>query len=224
MEDTQNENTQNQEEKQSMPESTEILGAGATPPEVPQPESSKPMEVKMPEILKAAKEQPKTTSEEKIWALLSYIPFVALVSLVMKPESNYVKLHGRQGLLLFMIFFGSIFVYLVPFIGPVVGIIIHFAAIIIGIFSMYQAFIGNWWKIPVLGDIAEIIPVEGLTKVARGAMMGEKVDEEKRKMEMEEEAKVKTENLEQPEQEIKTEEQGNIETQVSDETPEQKNS
>ena len=37
---------------------------------------------------------------------------------------------------------------------------------------MYQAFIGNWWKIPVLGDLAGLIPVEMFTKVTREAVMG----------------------------------------------------
>jgi len=164
-------------------------------PEVAKPasevDSSDSAGLKMPEILQSVKQQPTTTSEEKIWALLSYVPFMALVALIMKPESDFVKLHGRQGLLLFIIFLGDIFIYLLPFVGGPVGIIVHFAAIIVGLFSMYQAFIGNWWKIPVLGDVADLIPIEAFSKVARSAMMGEKVDEEKRKVEIEQESKMK---------------------------------
>jgi uncharacterized membrane protein len=97
--------------------------------------------------------------------------------LVINPRSEYIKLHGRQGLLLFLISFFSIFVYIVPFIGYVIGGIIHLGVIGIGLFSMYQAFIGNWWKIPVLGDLAGLIPVEIFTKVTREAVMGPKATE-----------------------------------------------
>jgi len=135
----------------------------------------------LPAMLKTATNQPKVTNEEKIWALVSYIPLLAVMSLVLKPNSDYIKLHGRQGLLIFLIFFFSIFVYLVPYIGPVIGIFVHVACIAIGVLSMYHAFIGNWWKIPVLGDIAELIPVEMFVKVTRSAVMGpteEKIQEQ----------------------------------------------
>ncbi len=134
--------------------------------------------IKVPEMLKTAQNQPPVTSDEKIWGLVSYIPLMALMALVLKPSSDFIKLHGRQGLLIFLIFFFSIFVYLVPFIGPLIGVIIHFAMIGIGLFSMYQAFVGNWWKIPVLGDISELIPVELFAKVTREAVVGAKVSEE----------------------------------------------
>lgn len=126
----------------------------------------------IPGFMQTAGNQPKVTNEEKIWALISYIPLMAVMSLVLQPKSEFIKLHGRQGLLIFLIFFFSIFVYLVPYIGPVIGIFVHMACIGVGIFSMYQAFIGNWWKIPVLGDIAELIPVEMFVKVTRSAVMG----------------------------------------------------
>lgn len=134
----------------------------------------------VPEFMKKDKEQPATQPEERMWALLAYIPLVSLVSLVMKPDSKFVKLHGQQGLLLVVIFFVAIFFYIIPFVGPVIMLLLHLMLMAIGIFSMYQAYIGNWWKIPVIGDIASAIPVDALTKVTRTAVMSEKVDEEKR--------------------------------------------
>lgn len=160
------------------------------PVEGPAPESPKSEQkgetpakdgVVVPEFMTKGKEQPPTQPEERIWALIAYVPLVALISLIMKPDSDFVKLHGRQGLLLVVIFFVAIFFYVIPFVGPVIMLIIHLLLIVIGLFSMYQAYIGNWWKIPVLGDVAHVIPVEALTKVTRTAVMSEKVDKEKRK-------------------------------------------
>lgn len=172
-----------------------------TPPEAaPEAQAAQQQEAPqadgtVPEMLKKAQNQPATTGEERIWALVGYVPMVALISLVMKPDSKFVKLHGQQGLLLLIIFFVSIFFYVIPFVGPVIMLILHLALIAVGLFSMYQAYIGNWWKIPVLGDVAAMIPVDALTKVTRTAVMSEKVDKEKR-----EEAEKPAEQQPTPEQ------------------------
>ncbi len=125
------------------------------------------------DLFKAAENQPKVTSTEKLWAMVSYIPLVAVLALLISGESKYVRLHGRQGLLVFLIFFFCIFVYLVPFIGPLLGGLVQFALFILGVFSMYQALIGNWWKIPVLGDIAEMIPIDFFTTITKEVVTGQ---------------------------------------------------
>jgi uncharacterized membrane protein len=129
------------------------------------------------EMLKKAENQPKVTNEEKLWGFISYIPLLgAIIALVMQPNSEYIKLHGRQGLLIFIFFFFDVFIYLFPFIGAILGILVHLCLLAIMAFSMYQALIGNWWKIPVLGEISEMIPSDLFVKVTRNAMMGPAVD------------------------------------------------
>jgi len=179
-------------EQQPAPESTPEQAQESTPEAQNQQQTPQNQQVQPPEFMKKAADQPATKSEERIWALLSYIPLLALLSLIMKPDSEFVKLHGRQGLLIFLIFFFSIFVYLIPFIGWAIGALIHFACIGIGLFSMFQAFIGNWWKIPILGDVAELLPVEAFAKVTRTAVMSQKVDEEKRAEEQDQQPPVET--------------------------------
>jgi len=124
-------------------------------------------------MFKKAENQPAVTMDEKLWAGISYIPLVALGALVIKPDSGFIKLHGRQGLLIFLIFFFCIFVYLVPYIGPLFGGLIQLALFVLGIFSMYQALVGNWWKIPVIGDLAAAIPLSLFEKVTREVISGQ---------------------------------------------------
>lgn len=125
------------------------------------------------DLFKAAENQPKVNSTEKLWAMASYIPLVAALALLISGESKYVRLHGRQGLLVFLIFFVCIFIYLVPFIGPLLGGLIQFGLFVLSVFSMYQALIGNWWKIPVLGDIAEMIPIDFFTTITKEVVTGQ---------------------------------------------------
>ena len=123
---------------------------------------------------KPSQPQPPVTQEEKLWAALSYVPMVALVSFLIKPKSAFVKLHGRQGLLIFLIFFFSIFLYIIlPPLGPIIAGLIQFGMFVIGVFSIYQAILGNWWKTPVLGNIADMLPIDMFTSVATQAVTGQ---------------------------------------------------
>ena len=118
--------------------------------------------------------QPAVPMDEKIWAALGYIPMVALVSILIKPKSDYVKLHGRQGLLLFLLFIGTILLYVLLFpLGAVLGFLGQMFLMVVAVFSIYQAIIGNWWKIPVWGDFAEKIPVEKLIAITTEAVTGQ---------------------------------------------------
>ena len=118
--------------------------------------------------------QPPVAQDEKVWAALCYIPMVALVAFVIKPKSDYVKLHGKQGLLIFLISFFSVFLYIIlPPLGAMLGGLLQFACFVLAIFSIYQAFMGNWWKIPVVGQIANMIPAEIFTNVATKAITGQ---------------------------------------------------
>ena len=123
---------------------------------------------------KPTQPQPPVAQDEKIWAALSYIPMIALVAFLIKPKSEFVKLHGRQGLLIFLIFFFSIFLYIIlPPLGPILGGLVQLGMFVIGIFSIYQAITGNWWKTPVLGNIADMLPIDMFTNVATQAITGQ---------------------------------------------------
>lgn len=117
-------------------------------------------------LLKPKDNQPKVSNDEKLWAVVSYIPLVAFLALLMKPDSNYLKLHGRQGIVLSIIFFLSLFlISWIPFIGDFLFNLIWLILTVTGVFYAYNALVGNWSKIPVVGDLAEQIPVELFAKI-----------------------------------------------------------
>ena len=135
---------------------------------------SQPVDYTKPIQNQPPQPQPKVSADERLWAALSYVPLLALLALLVKPNSQYLRLHGRQGLLIFGIFFVTIFLYIIlPPLGAILGGLIQLAIFIIEVYSAYQAFVGNWWKIPVLGSIAESIPVEMFTKTATQAITGQ---------------------------------------------------
>ena len=123
---------------------------------------------------KPATPQTPTTMTERLWAALSYIPMVALISLLMNPASAFVKLHAKQGLTIFIVFFLSLFLYIVfPPLGPLLGGLVQMAIFVVGIYSIYMAFVGNWWKIPFINQISDQLPVDLFTKVTTEAITGQ---------------------------------------------------
>lgn len=129
---------------------------------------------------KSAANQPPVNKDEKVYAAISYIPFVALISIIVKPDSAFVRLHAKQGLLLAMIFF---FVGLIAAIVSLFGVVGQFLAFLLGlvpmgalivdVYSMYLSFTGYWWKIPVLGTVADVIPVEWMAKTSKSNITGQ---------------------------------------------------
>lgn len=129
---------------------------------------------------KGAVKQPPVTQDEKIYATIAYIPVVTLLSIIVKPDSAYVRLHAKQGLLLFAIFFFvlifsaflSIFGVVGQFLAVILGVV-PMGCFVLGVYSMYLAMVGYWWKIPVLASIADLIPIEAIAKVSKENITGQ---------------------------------------------------
>ena len=130
------------------------------------------------EQTKTTATQVTVTSEEKLFGLISYLPFFGILTLILKPSSSFIKLHARQGILMsFLFVFMLVLLGLVASFG-VIGILLVFIVtlaifglIALGVYSMYLALSGVWWKVPFLGDAAAYIPVELFTVVVKEAIV-----------------------------------------------------
>jgi uncharacterized membrane protein len=124
--------------------------------------------------------QPPVKQDEKVYATVAYIPFMALLSIIIKPDSAFVRLHSKQGLLLsILFFFGGMMAAIVTLFG-IIGQFLAFvlglvplACIIIGIYSMYLTMNGYWWKIPFLSMLADLIPIEMIAKTSKETITGQ---------------------------------------------------
>ena len=107
-------------------------------------------------------EAPKKIEEEEIlegkaYAILSYLWILCLVPLILKKDNRFVLFHAKQGLVLFIAELAVGFIGVIPFIG---WTILFFGTFLFGALSLVgivQALLGNFWKMPVVGDIAEKI-------------------------------------------------------------------
>lgn len=102
---------------------------------------------------------PSTTkkSDENLMAAISYLWILSIIILLTKKDSDYVKFHARQGVVLFAASIALWFIGIVlPFLSPVVWLLdlVILIAVIIGFIKAYG---GERHKLPVVGDISESI-------------------------------------------------------------------
>ena len=84
--------------------------------------------------------------EQKIWAAISYVWILSLISLLARKNDGYIRFHANQGILLLAL---SLFVWF-PVVGWMLGILIG----VLSIIGIIQAFMGVRWELPVIGKWA----------------------------------------------------------------------
>jgi len=95
-------------------------------------------------------------TDEKVLATIGYIGFLCILPLLLKRDSKYCSFHGKQALILAVIFF--LYKYLgilrdFPIIGGLIQFILGlsmFLELIIIILAMIQAYRGKYWKMPAV--------------------------------------------------------------------------
>lgn len=89
----------------------------------------------------------------KVVAAISYIWILCFVPLFLKRDSAFCQFHAKQGLVLFVIEIIGWLVFLIPVIGWLLMVLI----IILAVIGFVNALQGNFWKMPIIGDLAEKI-------------------------------------------------------------------
>ncbi len=100
-----------------------------------------------------------TGLNENVEGLLTYLlGFVTgIIFLIIEKESQFVRFHAMQSTITFagLWILSMAFVYVIPFIGFMIAWLINVVTFITWIVCMYKAYQGEWFKLPVVGDIAE---------------------------------------------------------------------
>ncbi len=99
------------------------------------------------------KEIKKNVSSKNFIAALSYIWILCLVPLILKRNDKLAQFHGKQGLLLAVLwFFGGLFFWI-----PVIGWLLALALAAASIFGFFKALQGEMWEMPIIGKYAKKI-------------------------------------------------------------------
>jgi uncharacterized membrane protein len=102
----------------------------------------------------------KTTQEERMWAAIGYIAFLGVVTLAMKPKSEFCKKHASQGIVLFVIWFIGLIVLALPIaLLSGLGFIVIVGISVLAIIGIVKSISSHEFKLPVLTDLAKMVPI-----------------------------------------------------------------
>lgn len=97
----------------------------------------------------------KEVQDGKILAILSYLGILCIVPLLLKKDNKFVLFHGKQGLVIFLGELAAAIISIIPFIGWLVGFLSVVVFGIVSLIGIVQVLMGNYWKIPVVADLAD---------------------------------------------------------------------
>ncbi len=99
-----------------------------------------------------------TGMNENLAALLSYVLgfITGIIFFVIEKESRFVKFHAMQSILVSAALMVLSFVLgFIPFIGWIALILLGPVSFVLWVLLMVKAYKYVWFKLPVVGDIAE---------------------------------------------------------------------
>lgn len=91
-------------------------------------------------------------------AMLSYfLGFITgLVFYLVEKKSKYVRFHAMQSMIVFGGFFVlNLILLVVPILGAIFSVLLSLLSIVLWVLLMIKAYQGEYFKLPIAGDIAE---------------------------------------------------------------------
>jgi uncharacterized membrane protein len=93
----------------------------------------------------------------KVLAMLSYLPFLCLISLLFHKENKFISFHAKQGLVLFLGLVSISVLSIIPVIGPIIFWLGLALIVVLSALGFFQALLGRFWKCPLVTGLAEQI-------------------------------------------------------------------
>ncbi|NQV90618.1 hypothetical protein HQ487_04435 [Candidatus Uhrbacteria bacterium] len=93
--------------------------------------------------------------EDRLFAAIGYLGILCLVPLLLKKESAFAQHHGKQGLVVLLVWLALWLGNIVPILGQIVWTLGTFALLVLIILGMINALQGKMWDMPFLGKYAK---------------------------------------------------------------------
>ncbi|MBA4336787.1 hypothetical protein C0416_03370 [bacterium] len=97
-----------------------------------------------------------------MWAIIAYIAFLGIITLAIKPKSDFCKHHAANGLAIFILWFVSLIVLAMPsFIGAIGGLML-LALTAVDVLGILKAIQSYKLELPILSTVAKLIPTDSI--------------------------------------------------------------
>jgi uncharacterized membrane protein len=98
--------------------------------------------------------------QDKVMLILSYLGILSLIPLLTVKDSEYVKWHAKQGLVMglsciVVAIVGTVLSGLIPVVGLLLNCGLWIGWWVLDIMAMVKGVKGQRWRIPVIADLSE---------------------------------------------------------------------
>ena len=92
--------------------------------------------------------------QDKVMLILSYLGILSLIPLLTVKDSDFVKYHAKQGLVLGIAFFVISLINAIPLVGQIIWCVAFVGYIVATVMGITKSLKGERWAIPVISDLA----------------------------------------------------------------------
>ncbi|MFH0917542.1 MAG: hypothetical protein V1830_00230 [Candidatus Omnitrophota bacterium] len=93
--------------------------------------------------------------EGKFFAIISYVSFLCIITLILKKDNKFALYHAKQGLVLFVMEVVAFILSIIPFLGWLIGIFGYALFLLVSLWAIMQSALGIYVRIPVVTKISE---------------------------------------------------------------------
>lgn len=97
--------------------------------------------------------------EGKFFAIISYVSFLCIITLVLKKNNNFALYHAKQGLVLFVMEVAAFILSIIPLLGWLVGVFGYAIFLLVSLWAIMQAALGIYCRIPLVTKISEQVVI-----------------------------------------------------------------
>jgi len=95
----------------------------------------------------------------RFFAIISYVSFLCIITLVLKKNNKFALYHAKQGLVLFVMEVAAFILSIIPLLGLLVGIFGYALFLLVSLWAIMQAALGVYCRIPLVTKISEQVVI-----------------------------------------------------------------
>ena len=95
--------------------------------------------------------------EGKFFAVISYISFLCIITLLLKKENKFALFHAKQGLVIFVAEVVVFIVSIIPLLGPLLGMAGFVIFTGFSVWGIIEAWQGRLKRLPLVANFSDKI-------------------------------------------------------------------
>lgn len=99
----------------------------------------------------------KDMQEDRLVAAIGYLGILCLIPLLLKKDSAFAQHHGKQGLVILIVWLALWIGMIIPILGQIVWTLGSIVLLVLIILGMVNALEGRRWDMPILAKYAKQI-------------------------------------------------------------------